>query len=109
MWYQFIKAKKGIFRSIFWFTVPQDMHQANNSKSVKKINHSFKTLLAQFIPKSLLNFKIIAIPFTPAFFKMLSALYQDLCQVSQDTNTSLFITQNRARKITDVHETETSS
>lgn len=70
MWYQFIKAKKGVFRSILWFIVPQDMRQVNNSKSVKKTNHSFKTLLVQFIAKNLLNFKIIAIPFTPAFFKM---------------------------------------
>ncbi|KAL7330913.1 Ubiquitin fusion degradation protein 4 [Mucor circinelloides] len=71
------RLKKGLFRSILWFTIPQDMRQANNSKSAKKINHLFKTLLVQFIAKSLLNLKIIAIPFTSAFFKMAVTLFQN--------------------------------
>ncbi|KAL7310999.1 hypothetical protein PS15m_008822 [Mucor circinelloides] len=50
------RLKKGVFRSILWFIVPQDMRQVNNSKFVKKIHHSFKTLLVQFIAKNLLNF-----------------------------------------------------
>jgi len=58
------------------------MRQANNSKSVKKINHSFKALLIQFIAKSLLNFKIIATPFTPAFFQNGRDLHSELLMVS---------------------------
>lgn len=39
------------------------------SRSAKKINHLFKTL-GQFIAKGLLDFRILDIPFSPAFFKV---------------------------------------
>lgn len=41
----------------------------SSSKSTKKIIHLFKTL-GQFIAKGLLDFRIIDIPFSPAFFKI---------------------------------------
>ena len=67
MWRGSNKAEKGYVEAPFGlfpktFTKP-------GSRSAKKVVHLFKTL-GQFIAKGLLDFRIIDIPFNPAFFKV---------------------------------------
>ncbi|KAI8393376.1 uncharacterized protein BYT42DRAFT_524387 [Radiomyces spectabilis] len=48
---------------------PRPLMKDSNSKSTKKIISLFKTL-GQFVAKATLDFRIIDIPFSPAFFKV---------------------------------------
>ncbi|CAO0795915.1 unnamed protein product [Mucor circinelloides] len=67
MWRGSNKAEKGHVEAPFGL-FPKTCVKPG-SRSAKKINHLFKTL-GQFIAKGLLDFRIIDIPFSPAFFKV---------------------------------------
>ena len=56
----YVHAPQGLF--------PKSLAQVR-SRSTKKVIHLYKTL-GQFIAKGLLDFRIIDIPFSPAFFKV---------------------------------------
>ncbi|GAA5801277.1 hypothetical protein HPULCUR_006723 [Helicostylum pulchrum] len=67
MWRGSQKSEKGYVESVNGL-FPKTLAKSG-SKSTKKIVHLFKTL-GQFIAKGLLDFRIIDIPFSPAFFKV---------------------------------------
>lgn len=67
MWRGSNKSKKGYVDAPYGL-FPKPLAKSS-SRSTKKIVHLFKTL-GQFIAKGLLDFRIIDIPFSPAFFKV---------------------------------------
>lgn len=67
MWRGSNKAEKGYVQSASGL-FPKTLSKSS-SRSTKKIVHLFKAL-GQFIAKGLLDFRIIDIPFSPAFFKV---------------------------------------
>ncbi|CAO3655933.1 unnamed protein product [Mucor hiemalis] len=67
MWRGSNKSKKGYVDAPLGL-FPKPLAKSS-SRSTKKIVHLFKTL-GQFIAKGLLDFRIIDIPFNPAFFKV---------------------------------------
>ncbi|CAO3632336.1 unnamed protein product [Cunninghamella echinulata] len=64
----YVVAKQGLF--------PAPLYKGMNAKSHSKIIHLFKSL-GQFVAKAMLDFRIIDIPFSVAFFKLL--LNNDIC------------------------------
>lgn len=58
----YVVAKQGLF--------PAPLYKSTNAKSRSKIIHLFKSL-GQFVAKAMLDFRIIDIPFSIAFFKLL--------------------------------------
>jgi E3 ubiquitin-protein ligase TRIP12 len=67
MWRGSNKTEKGFVQSASGL-FPKTLAKSS-SRSTKKIVHLFKAL-GQFIAKGLLDFRIIDIPFSPAFFKI---------------------------------------
>lgn len=67
MWRGSNKSEKGHVESLTGL-FPKTLAKSS-SRSTKKIVHLYKTL-GQFIAKGLLDFRIIDIPFSPAFFKV---------------------------------------